>query len=189
MVKLNRTFPPDSSTDELESGEIPGSQPSKRSKYNRDTISGDYPVISTANTNCSNYPFTSHTTSITPDGPRDQETETDEDAGSTTDEDDPDETRELFEIAKSIYNPHMPPRPKPEVKPNQETPSMEDFRMRVEAVNLAEDTIHGIEFKMEPGEKNDGPNVGVDEMNNHCDHFQSAVRIYDDHSDEGIGDE
>lgn len=115
--------------------------------------------------------------------------ETHEDSDSATDEDDPDETRELFEIAKSIYNAQMPPRPKLEVKPNQETPSMEAFRMEVETVNITEDTVHGIGLKMEPDEKNDGPNVAVDEMNNHCDHFQSAVRIYDDHSDEGIGDE
>lgn len=123
-----------------------------------------------------------------PCSPRDQETETHEDSDSTTDEDDPAETRELFEIAKSIYNAQMSTIPEQEAKSNQETPSMENFRIDIEAVQLKEDTTYGNEVEVEPGEKHNVTDVTVDEMNDHCAHLQS-VRIYDDNSDEGIGGE
>lgn len=64
---------------------------------------------------------------------------------------------------------------------------MGSFRTKVEAVQL-KDTTYRNEIEVESGEEHDATDVAVDEMNDHCAHLQS-VRIYDDNSDEGIGDE
>lgn len=176
-------------------GEIQGSQPSKRLKHNRDMTSSDYPTPSPIPINSGNHissrrskrfhPTVSHTSVTTPHGLRNTETETHEDSESTTDEDDPAEVQELLEISKSMYNPHQRLAPKPQGQISDlETPSMEGFRMAIEAVKLAEDT------STRPNGGQDGANAATrDEMNDHCDKFQLALRIFEDNSDEGIGSE
>lgn len=159
--------------------------------------SSDYPTLYLIPINSGNHvssrrskrfhPTISHTSIITPHGPRNTEAETEihEDSESTTDEDDPAEVQELLEISKSMYNPHQRPVSKPEAEISEpETPSMKGFRMAIEAVKLAEDINTG------PNGGQDGANAATkDEMSDHCDKFQSAVRIFEDNSDEGIGSE
>lgn len=157
--------------------------------------SSDYPAPSPIPTNSGSHvpsrrskrfhPTPSHTSVTTPHGPRNTEAETHEDSESTTDEDDPAEMQELLEISKSMYNPHQRLVFKPESQISDlETPSMEGFRVAIEAVKLAEDTSTG------PNGGQDGENAATrDEMSDHCDKFQSAVRIFEDNSDEGIGSE
>lgn len=84
-----------------------------------------------------------------------------------------------------MYNPHQRLAPKPQGQISDlETSSMEGFRVAIEAVKLAEDT------STESNGGQDGANAATrDEMNDHCDKFQLAVRIFEDNSDEGIGSE
>lgn len=188
------TFP-DPSSDEMEPGDIFESQPSKRPKHNRDMINNNHPVPDLTPIDSSNIPSMNlHPTVLCNSSnklhePREQETGAHEDSESTTDEDDPAEVQELFEMSKSMYNPDLRQESKPAVQPQPpETLSMKEFMMEIEAVKLAEDTIYVDDTKTEPDGKQDGTNMATNnEMNDNCDQFQSAMRIYEDNSDEGIG--
>lgn len=193
---------PDSSSDELEAGEIREFQPPKRAKYNTD-MNSDITVHPPITTNRNNLipskrgrrlhlTASGTTNSIAPHGPGHRETEIDEDSLSDTDEEDAAEMHELMEAEKiAMYNLNMPLTSKLVAEPPcQETPRMKKIRMEIEAVRIVSDAGCTNGTKTEPNKNQDGADVAtIDEINDQYNHFQQAAGSHDGHSDEGIGSE